>query len=84
LLPAPDDRLREGDELLFCGRSGAHSSMRWTLQNIHALTYVLHGESPPRGIVWDWLLRRRRLQADAASGPTQRDDDPPTDCQARG
>jgi Trk K+ transport system NAD-binding subunit len=84
LLPAPDDRLREGDELLFCGRSGAHSSMRWTLQNIHALTYVLHGESPPRGIVWDWLLRRRRLQADAASGPTQRNDDPPTDCQARG
>ncbi len=61
LLPDPDDRLREGDQLLLCGRGGAHSSMLWTLQNTHALTYVLHGESPPRGLVWAWLqaLERR-------------------------
>jgi hypothetical protein len=43
------------------------SSMLWTLQNIHALTYVLHGESPPRGIVWAWLLRRRQGPVESAT-----------------
>jgi hypothetical protein len=75
LLPDLSDRLREGDELLFCGRSGARSSMLWTLQNIHALTYVLHGASPPRGVVWEWLLRhqrRRRGAGDVAVEPSER------------
>ncbi|MGB5736872.1 MAG: NAD-binding protein, partial [Thiohalocapsa sp.] len=57
LLPSPEERLRDGDRLLFCGPSGAHSSMLWTLQNVHALNYVLYGSSPPRGLVWCWLMR---------------------------
>jgi Trk K+ transport system NAD-binding subunit len=78
LLPNLDDRLRKGDELLFCGRPSAQSGMRWTLQNSHALTYVLHGESPPRGIVWYWLMqwwqRRRAARGAAASSA---DESPP-------
>ena len=58
LLPDDDVQLRRGDRLLFCGRPAARSSMQWTLQNTHALSYVLYGSSPPRGIVWRWLLRR--------------------------
>jgi hypothetical protein len=77
LLPDLDDRLREGDQLLLCGRSGARSSMLWTLQNIHALTYILHGESPPRGIIWAWLMRRR-VARDRAEA--QQIDDGPVDC----
>ncbi len=89
LLPDLDDRLREGDQLLFCGRPDARSSMLWTLQNIHALTYVLRGESPPRGFVWAWLLRRqrRRMAARATdevdSGSAQGADDGPRDCERR-
>jgi Trk K+ transport system NAD-binding subunit len=57
LLPHVDERLREGDRLLFCGPAQGHSAMLWTLQNSHALTYVLFGSSPPRGLVWRWLMR---------------------------
>ncbi len=89
LLPDLNDRLREGDELLFCGRSSARSSMLWTLQNTHALTYVLHGASPPRGIVWEWLLRlQRRRHAAQGAGVALPEhpggDDGPVDCDNRG
>lgn len=57
LLPPLDERLCDGDRLLFCGRPDAYGSMRWTLQNTHALNYVLYGCSPPRGLVWRWLTR---------------------------
>lgn len=57
LLPDMDERLREGDRLLFCGPAAGHSAMLWTLQNSHALSYVLFGSSPPRGLVWRWLTR---------------------------
>jgi Trk K+ transport system NAD-binding subunit len=73
LLPPLDDRLRDGDRLLFCGPPGTHSSMLWTLQNTHALTYVLYGSSPPRGLVWRGLARaleahRRRAAGSKPSG----------------
>ncbi|HBG94641.1 MAG TPA: potassium transporter TrkA, partial [Chromatiaceae bacterium] len=55
LLPPLEDRVRDNDQLLFCGRPDAHASMGWTLQNIHALNYVLYGSSPPRGLIWRWL-----------------------------
>jgi voltage-gated potassium channel len=84
LLPDPNDRLRDGDQLLFCGRPSAQFSMRWTLQNAYALTYVLHGESPPRGLVWAWLLRRRREReaARATTPPSapRGPEPPPEDC----
>jgi len=63
LLPPEDRRLRIGDRLLLCGRPCAHSRMSWTLQNIHALSYILSGGSVPEGTVWRWfgkLMRRRK------------------------
>jgi voltage-gated potassium channel len=68
LLPPLDDRLRDGDRLLFCGPSGTHSSMLWTLQNTHALTYVLYGSSPPRGLVWRGLARALEAHRRRAAG----------------
>ncbi|MGD8207359.1 MAG: NAD-binding protein [Thiohalocapsa sp.] len=71
LLPAPQERLRNGDRLLFCGQSAARAGMCWTLQNTHALAYVLYGSSPPRGWVWTWLLRlleRYRVRHEDAEG----------------
>ncbi len=69
VLPAGDIRLRERDQLLFCGQESARVRMEWTLQNLHALNYVLTGSSPPQGAVWRWIApalerwQRRRKQA---------------------
>jgi len=63
LLPDAGERLRDGDRLLFCGHPSAQPRMQWTLQNRHALSYVVRGSSPPDSLVWRWLrrqLRRRR------------------------
>ena len=58
LLPAGEMRLRAGDRLLYCGRQSAQTRMAWTLQNLHALDYVLIGGSSPQGALWR-LFRRR-------------------------
>jgi Trk K+ transport system NAD-binding subunit len=60
LLPSDEFRLRKGDRVLFCGRVCARSRMRWTLQNIHALSYSMTGGSVPEGAVWRWLSSLRR------------------------
>jgi len=60
LLPALTDRVRKGDQLLFCGREGARGSMDWTLIDRHALRYVVTGEDGPDGWVWRQLARRRK------------------------
>jgi voltage-gated potassium channel len=57
VLPAGDTRLRLGDRLLFCGRYSARTSMEWTLQNVHALNYILTGGSRPQGAAWRFLQR---------------------------
>ncbi len=66
LLPGEDLRLRRGDRLLLCGRQCARARMRWTLQNVHALSYILTGGSVPEGAVWRWLsgLTGRLRKAD--------------------
>jgi voltage-gated potassium channel len=58
LLPQEDLHLRIGDRLLLCGRRCARSRMGWTLQNIHALGYILTGASVPRGWLWRWISNR--------------------------
>ncbi len=78
LLPGDGEHLRSGDRLLFCGRPAARSSMRWTLQNSHALSYVLYGSSPPRGLVWRWLLRhlgRAQGSAEPVTTPSPKTDE---------
>lgn len=57
-LPNLAEPVEEEDEVLFCGGPGARSTMTWTLQNMHALAYVMNGESPPGGHVWRWLRRK--------------------------
>lgn len=60
VLPAGDLRLRDGDQVLFCGQQSARARLDWTLKNLHALTYVLTGASPPQGAVWRWITRGMR------------------------
>lgn len=57
LLPEPDEPIRAGDLLLFCGQARARRRMLWTQHNQDALHYVMTGSGGPRGPAWDWLRR---------------------------
>jgi Trk K+ transport system NAD-binding subunit len=58
LLPELNTRIEAKDRFLFVGDSSAEHRMAWTLQNVHALDYILTGESRPQGWIWRWLKRR--------------------------
>jgi Trk K+ transport system NAD-binding subunit len=58
ILPADETRMKEGDQLLLCGTLSARGRMEWTLQNEHALSYVLTGQARPQGWIWKLLHRR--------------------------
>jgi hypothetical protein len=58
LLPDKSVIVTKRDKILFAGSVGAKSSMEWTLQNEHALNYILTGESRPQGWIWRWLRRK--------------------------
>lgn len=57
MLPAFDTPLKKGDHLLFCGRYSSRDRMEWGLQNVHALNYILTGESASGGWLWRRLIR---------------------------
>ena len=57
LLPQENLRLRIGDRLLLCGQQCARARMGWTLQNIHALGYILTGDSVAGGSLWRWISK---------------------------
>ncbi len=58
-MPMPDmeTHLQAGDKLLFCGRYCAQDRMEWTLQNLHALSYIITGGSRSEGAVWRMAKR---------------------------
>ena len=61
MLPHLEKKIKKGDHLLFCGRLSSRERMSWVLQNEHALTYVLTGESGAQGWFWKWLHRKKGL-----------------------
>ena len=58
LLPDKAVVLEKKDRILFVGSESAQDSMEWTLQNAHALDYILTGESRPQGWIWRRLRRK--------------------------
>jgi Trk K+ transport system NAD-binding subunit len=58
LLPEVSTRIEKNDRILFVGAASAKNRMEWTLQNEHALSYILTGESRPQGWIWRWLRRK--------------------------
>jgi len=62
LLPSPETLLRQGDELLLVGRRRARSRLELTLNNAHALDYVLTGRESSGSWLW------QRLAKDQAGG----------------
>lgn len=60
VLPEARTELREGDQVLFCGREEAHHLMARSLQELHHLRYVVTGDAAPEAWVWGWAHRLRR------------------------
>lgn len=52
LMPTDDIAIKSGDELLFCGTPGANRSMRWTLNDIHSLNYIMTYEETHDSFIW--------------------------------
>lgn len=63
ILPAGDERIRLGDQILLVGTEQARRELGLTLFNGHTLQYVLTGQDSPGGLVWEWLARRRARKA---------------------
>ena len=52
LMPTDDIAIKSGDQLLFCGTPGASRSMRWSLNDIHSLNYIMTYEETYDSYVW--------------------------------
>ena len=63
MLPAADDPLETGDEILFCGIQWVEHMLQATLHNPYTLRYVVTGVDEPRGYVFAWLQGGRRAAA---------------------
>jgi len=55
LLPEMNQRLRGGDQLLFCGRQEARFQMEHTINDHQAIYYTRTGIDRPSGIFWRWI-----------------------------
>jgi voltage-gated potassium channel len=65
-LPGPDEKLMEGDRLLFAGRGVARREMLFALNEPTALVSLATGRPQPRGAIMRRLARRRAGEAEAA------------------
>ncbi|KHD06297.1 potassium transporter TrkA [Candidatus Thiomargarita nelsonii] len=57
-LPEETECLRQGDQVLWCGKHGVASWMEWTLRDPLVLTYLSTGHILPRSYVWRWLQNK--------------------------
>jgi len=52
LMPSDDIAIKENDQILMCGTPVAERSMRWTLNDIHALNYIMTYEDVADAYLW--------------------------------
>jgi len=58
-LPGGDEKLQQGDELLFAGRPAAQDEMLFALQEPTVLVSLVTGRPQPRGAIMRQLMRKR-------------------------
>ena len=58
LLPAVEEPLLLGDQLLFCMAKGVRQGMQSVLYDSNLLAYVMTGEEIAQGHLWRWLTQR--------------------------
>ncbi|MCF6226646.1 MAG: NAD-binding protein [Xanthomonadales bacterium] len=59
-LPEDEHEIKEGDRLLFAGRSRARRDMFWTLSDPNRLLSNAAGVDLPRGAIWRWWYKKRQ------------------------
>ena len=59
VLPGEDYKVKEGDQLLFCGTALAGRLFNATLNNEYKLFYVQNGMALPRGYFMQWYAKRK-------------------------
>ncbi len=58
MLPADDQPVQEGDEILFCGTEYGETLLVASMNNIYTLDYLVSGIDRPRGYFFQWLESR--------------------------
>ncbi len=62
LMPTDDIAIKPDDQILFCGTPDAERSMKWTLNNIHSVNYIMTYDDAPDAYVWRKLYRYIKKQ----------------------
>ena len=63
LMPTDDIAIKSGDQVLYCGTSEAERSMKWTLNDIHSLNYIMTYEDTPDSLFWKIIhIRKKRIE----------------------
>jgi len=57
-LPEESECLKQGDQVLWCGKPGTASWMEWTLRDPLVLTYLATGKIVSRSAIWRWLQNK--------------------------
>ncbi len=52
LMPTDDIAIKPDDQLLYCGLPVAERSMKWTLNDLHSLNYIMTYEDTPDSYLW--------------------------------
>ena len=67
MLPADDELLQAGDELLFCGTESGERLLSASANNAYTLEYLVTGTEPARGYIFRWLENARGKPAAGTS-----------------
>jgi len=72
MLPNDEFTVLAGDTLLLCGTHRARHLLSATVDNPYTLHYLVTGEEPPRGWLFQWLYQRINISRNTrvASGPS--------------
>ncbi|MCW8956107.1 MAG: NAD-binding protein [Gammaproteobacteria bacterium] len=73
LMPTDDIAIKSGDQILYCGTSDAERSMKWTLNELHSLNYIMTYEDMPDSLFWKLLhIRKKRNERRNRPRPKQK------------
>ena len=73
LMPTDDIAIKSGDQILYCGTPDAERSMKWTLNDMHSLNYIMTYEDAPDSLFWKLLhVRKKRNERRNRTRPQQR------------
>ena len=71
LMPTDDIAIKPGDQILYCGTPDAERSMKWMLNDLHSLNYIMTYEDTPHSLFWK-LIHIRKKRNERRNRPRQK------------